>query len=334
MMKLRPSSVQPLALAVRCKCLGRLSTLAVTVVLGSLAASVHAAPTFDVEIPDRLFGHLKQNLVPGCGAVACGPTATVNSFVFLQNQYPEIYGNKLIPDTNKNGKVDESEMIEAASALTTLMGCCLPDGTDVKNFLPGKMKYIEGDSTANPPLAGKAPGVTVYQSRTDPIWQFLVDELKAGEDVELSIGLYDAAGKRIGGHAVTLTRFKWTDTNMDNVIGLREGAQIFFIDPSDGVNKSAGIFNVGSTIETDFLSGEQFLNQTVASGRIELAVSESPIPEPDVILLLLTGLLGLLANRQRPELRAHRKSGARNKGDARGIQLESQPENTASLRNA
>jgi hypothetical protein len=119
------------------------------------------------------------------------------------------------------------------------------------------------------------------------------------EDVELSIGLYNADGRRIGGHAVTLTRFTWTDKNMDDLMNLNEGAQIYFIDPADGKNKSAGIFNLGNRIETDFLSGEQFLNQVVASGRIELAVSESPVPEPDTILLLGVGLLGFLGYKRR-----------------------------------
>ena len=273
--------------------------LAVVMMLFLLVAPAHAVTIYDVRLDDSLFGHLTQGLVPGCGAVACAPTATVNSFVFLQNKYPRIYDNKLIPDADRNGTFDQADMIAAASALTELMGCCLPGGTQIDKFLPGKMKYIEGDPKANPPLAGKAPGLTVYKSRSDPNWPFLFRELKAMEDVELSIALFKADGRRIGGHAVTLTGFTWTDSNMNDVIDGREIAEIHFIDPTDGMNTSARIFNVGDLLETDFLSGMQFLGQDVTHGRIELAVSESPIPEPTTLLLLASGLAGLAWWRRR-----------------------------------
>ena len=38
-----------------------------------------------------VYGDLKQSDVPECPARACGPVAAVNSFVYLQTKYPDIY---------------------------------------------------------------------------------------------------------------------------------------------------------------------------------------------------------------------------------------------------
>src|SRR6266567_825295 len=41
--------------------------------------------------PVAPYGDLKQGDIADCGAIGCGPAAAVNSFVFLQNAYPQLY---------------------------------------------------------------------------------------------------------------------------------------------------------------------------------------------------------------------------------------------------
>jgi hypothetical protein len=70
---------------------------------------------------DKLFGHLNQHDTI-CGAMGCGPTAALNSLVFLQNKYPTTYGTDLVPavttDLNGDGDVNEYDAwISAANDL-------------------------------------------------------------------------------------------------------------------------------------------------------------------------------------------------------------------------
>src|SRR5262245_35686701 len=89
----------PMDLFTRSKRMAPFTTLALIAVV-LLAGPALAAPiSYDVDLnSDNQFGTLKQTDVTGCennptGTLACGPTAAVNSFVFLENVYPTIYGN-------------------------------------------------------------------------------------------------------------------------------------------------------------------------------------------------------------------------------------------------
>src|SRR5688572_14959976 len=80
------------------------------------------------------FGHLRQADLDGCGNLAnegCGPSAAVNSFLFLQKTYPDVYGGKLIPgagaDQDNDGDIDEYDgLIAAAEDLADnyMATCC------------------------------------------------------------------------------------------------------------------------------------------------------------------------------------------------------------------
>jgi hypothetical protein len=227
---------------------------------------------------------LKQGDVPACGngMFACGPTAAVNSFAFLQNKYPSIYDHKLIPDTNMNGMTEYAEMVAAAVALTspTYMNCAVCNGgTLINDFISGKTKWIND----------KAPGTTVFKDQEKSNWPFLFSELDHMEDVELLFGFYDAAGTRIGGHYVTLTKFQWTDQNMDGIINPTETAQIGFVDPADGTIKMQSLAagtHAQYVLTTNYAVGGTIGGTPIATTGINWAISESPIPEPATILLL------------------------------------------------
>ena len=268
-----------------------------------LPAPAPAAAVFNVDLGAANFGNLKQTDVTNCGAgglFACGPTAAVNSLFFLQKQYPGIYDSKLLLDSNRNG-FDYQDLIDTANALSdpAFMDCAVCNGgTFLSKFISGKMKWIES----------KLPGRTVYQDRLNPLWQFVFDELGHKEDVELLFGFYDAAGTRIGGHYVTLTSFMWTDTNMDGIVDVGEGAALGFIDAATGMLTPSSLFQgaLGSVLRTDYGVG-QFIDipgrgrVAIAQTRIDSAISESPIPEPDTVALLALGLACLVARHWRRE---------------------------------
>ena len=255
-----------------------------------LSLPARAATEYSVSWDPGLFGNLDQDDTTACGDFACGPTAAVNSFVFLQNQAPGLYGNRLVPDGNGNG-FDYPDLVAAADALSSadFMGCTICDGgTDITKFISGKKAWVNK----------LAPGSTIFGSRRNPSWEWIYKEIKNGEDVELLFGFYDTEGERVGGHYVTLTGFDWTDTDGDSVVDADEGATIGFIDPQTGAFDETGIFQTlaGGPIGSSFGTGGD-----VTRSAIDWAVKESPVPEPQAWALLLAGfgVTGLLLVRRR-----------------------------------
>ena len=230
-----------------------------------------------------LYGYLDQHSIPGWGNAGCGPTAAVNSFVYLENKYPGIYDRSLIPDTNQNGVRDLAELVGVAQTLggPGYMNTIANNTTWDDDFIWGKMTYIEQ----------KVPGMTVYQAQDYwnwtqhtkpawvqsawPQWEFLYNELVDCEDVEILIDWSD------GGHYVTLSSFHWNDADNDLIIDNAENAWIDFVDPWTGAYGTASIWqsSYGGCIETNYATGSW----------ISMGVSESPIPEPATMTLLALG---------------------------------------------
>jgi hypothetical protein len=280
----------------RCFKLVRWSLIWLSVVVAP--ASATTLYHHDLDPDHTLFGNLKQTDVPDCGngLFACGPTAAVNSFSFLQNKFPNIYDNKLIPDLDADGDFDYDDMKLTAVALGGMdyMMCAVCDGgTLLDKFEKGKRDWINEH----------APGTTIFKRLDDPTWNFLYQEVWDMEDVELLFGFYNDAGARIGGHYVTLTKFWWEDTNMDDRINPTETAMIGFVDPADGTLKtqSLGQFNNATTLFTNYGVGlvvPGVANGTIAITRIDSAISESPIPEPAAFALAAI-CIGCVALRRR-----------------------------------
>lgn len=269
-----------------------------------------SATTYDIEKEIALYGDLDQNLVPGWGNVACAPTAAVNSFVYLQNKYPEIYDNLLVPqqgvDLDGDGDVDQTDdMIAVVQKLggQGYMNTQPAIGTYTDDFFYGKHRYLEEvapgrtryeamsvTSWVNPP--NRVPAVPDPEepdwvaSNTAPTWEFLYNELADCEDVEIGVR-YDSGG----GHCLTLTSFHWDDANDNGIIEQAENAWIDYMDPWGGVFGTSNIWSgsalVGGTvynvIESDYGSGSW----------IAFAASESPVPEPVTAFFFGTGLAGV-----------------------------------------
>lgn len=86
----------------------------------SLPSPGFAVSVFNKQLPNNLFGNLNQNDVPACkddkgNSFSCGAVAAVNSFAFLERQYPQYYDHSLIPDANSNGTFYEKEDLVAAA---------------------------------------------------------------------------------------------------------------------------------------------------------------------------------------------------------------------------
>jgi len=160
------------------------------------------------DINSGLFGDLDQDDVPNCGGVACGPTAAVNSFAFLQNAYPAIYGNTLIPQ--QMNFTQYQNQVATATTLTEamFMDTCACQGTFIEMFITGKYNWIEQqkkgntiykaqmnfewrdestDFTKNPPNRDPGPKPAWVQENTVPSVDFIFDEINHREDVEIFV---------------------------------------------------------------------------------------------------------------------------------------------------
>jgi len=269
-----------------------------------VSGSALAATVYDIQLDHLKFGNLDQDDTAACGGagqLACGPTAAVNSFVWLQNQYPGIYGDNLILDATQDedgdNDIDEyDDWIATANALgdPAYMDCAVCNGgTGIFDFIDGKMDWIEDH----------VPGVTTYADENWhdggvwPTWQFLYDNLVSGEDVEILVGFYDDQVMRVGGHYLTITSFHWEDDDMDDIIDATETAWIDFIDPQDGTHKMADIQQNGSG---DAIYVDYGIGGAVDATWLEATVKESPIPEPATLLLVGGGLVMLGLRRNRP----------------------------------
>ncbi|CAO5032220.1 hypothetical protein MiTs_01161 [Microcystis aeruginosa NIES-2521] len=261
-----------------------------------LGSKVLASTTYNVSLDINKYGYLNQNHVPGIGIVACVPVATVNSFIFLQNMYPGIYGNKLTGNTYESWKQTALDLAGYNYMRTNLAN----GGTSAHDFVWGKINYFNDKAPGTTSIHGQVIGASWTPERPKPsfiesvfpTWNFLFNELSRGQDIEIGFQ-YDSGS----GHALTLSSFNWIDANMDGVIQQGENATIDFIDPLDpGTGPAQRTFGqiFNDPIDNRLRFTYDQIGAGNVSGWINMAVAESPIPEPSTILgLLVIGGLGL-----------------------------------------
>jgi hypothetical protein len=149
---------------------------------------------------------------------------------------------------------------------------------------------------------------------TVPTLAFMLQELRAGEDVEMAMGLYTQGANnvytRTGGHVVTLTGVSYNDTNnAPNSIG--------FIDPLgtntnlngaltiNGDNLTSVTTQYGSLL--DISNYFASVNNPLWNPRtdantfalIDGLVAESPVPEPATLVLFFAGMVCVGAARRK-----------------------------------
>jgi hypothetical protein len=267
-----------------------------TTMLTAGTSSLHATTITATQDPAK-FGGLDQGKT-NCADLGCGPAAAVNSFVYLQTMFPDTYKTPLV-GTTSGTKPTAAEQVDAANALAPKMGCCATKGTLIEDFILGKMEYIESKNkgvttyTAQDGLAwrpapsgGSHPGTAkpdFVQDKTNPTLAFIAAELKAGEDVEIFISVFQSQPmKSLGDHALTLTGISFDDTT--------NTGSVSFVDPLGGTKGSANITGLEQGfIKLDYKApgvGGDF-------AVVFAAVAESPIPEPETLAMMLIGCLGL-----------------------------------------
>lgn len=260
------------------------------VMMFQLESGASAEP-ITIDLAPALFGHLDQHRTD-CPKLSCGPTAAVNSFVFLQSMFPGVYIHKLVRDNNQ-GEID------AANDLVKRMKTCddnVCKGTTWENFYLGKRAYIENyaphtsDYSAEsafewlPADAGKKIKPPDVKDKTNPTPEYLLAELMKHRDIELLIkteGATDASSRL--GHYVTLTGITWDYATMMG--------SMRYVDPSDGTENARDLM-----ITDGFLSFNSFSDGSIRE--IKTAVSEG-VPEPGTLPTIAAGLGLLLALRVR-----------------------------------
>jgi len=291
-MTLWKGRVSPLARSIRCAPL-----LAAFVSFSAPLLAQSNSHHYSIRKPVEKYGTLKQGDVPGFGAVACGPVSVINSFVYLQNQYPHVYDSKLILK-NPQGATEYDDWAYSAWVLGTQYMYTNSCGTLDPNFAWGKQRYISTYAPRTTILHGQATEVDwstavgqnpkrrpAWMNEMVPTWGFLYEELRRCQDVE--IGLIFGGG---GGHWLTLTGFDWMDDG-DGIIQQMENATIWFIDPDDGMESSSSIWQdpmQGFRLTTNYGGGGGLPSW------INIVAAESPVPEPTVVAFAFAGGIGFV----------------------------------------
>ena len=151
-----------------------------------------ASTTYDVQLDQTKFGHIDQANVPAAagdnGSNSCVPTATMNSFQFLNTAYPQVYGTNGTKPTLMGTSATWTDA--AINLAQGFMNTDPATGTSDASWIQGKVEYLES----------LAPGKTVYEGmdsvdqggqnwvqNANPTASFLYQQLKAGEDIEIGI---------------------------------------------------------------------------------------------------------------------------------------------------
>jgi autotransporter-associated beta strand protein len=244
----------------------------------------------------NLYGHLYQGDVPEIGSMACCPTAAINSFTYLQNQFPSVYGSRLAstPPT-----IADVQTIAGPNYMSTEPAV----GTSDPLVIWGRYLYIEsrlplqthyscqvstldgqplhGDQientwTVNRPLPAyldNAPGSVAV-----PTWQFIYQNLKKGADLGVSITFLENGSPTNIGHCLTLRRFSFDDKNNNGLIDRGEGS-ISFVDPAGTTEVTC---NVSQNSNPTYLSGYPYLLFDIYNkpALIDSLIAQYPAPQP------------------------------------------------------
>ena len=260
--------------------------LAITAVI---ATSMHGAwaVTYTVdETTTAAFGTVNQaNVPPGFGENSCVPTATINSFTWLQNAYPLIYGLDGGGAPALQGGQGSWQAAAALLAGPQYMNTDLNNGTTLANWISGKVSYLNAFAPGKTIFAGmetlSGVGRPVWDQNANPTVNFLLQELQAGEDVEL--GIYPTSDI---GHALTLTGLIWNDADNNGAFNAGDILTLNTIDPVNPLVNTPLTLNPGNPMT---IFGLNYNNYT-----LKVALAESPVPEPGTLALTSSGLAALL----------------------------------------
>jgi hypothetical protein len=164
------------------------------------------------------------------------------------------------------------------------MNTDINNGTTEGNWVNGKMNYINTYAPGTTIFAGMDSDNTVNRPAWDlnasPTVNFLLQELRAGEDVELGIDPSSGIG-----HVLTLTGLTWNDADNNGAFNAGDTLTLNIIDPANPLVNTPLTLNPGNTMT---ISGGPYNNYLLTG-----ALAES-VPEPASLgLMILGGLLGI-----------------------------------------
>ncbi len=262
----------------------------------------------------------------------CFPMAIANSLQYLKNRY-----QLNIPHAHRPGlRGDTVSIVGWLDSLANRFAPRRDSGRGVwfQPMLRGKFAYLErsglqnalvhkhqgrgyGDSTqgqALPPGNFTSSGITSYDSGAVVSWQWICDEIRRGEDVEIVFS-YDSAGHPRGGHAVRVFECGQTlgipwigylhDREQSNDTAGLEKVRVYVLD-TDG----DGIPNLGSNSrEIRFALSESIKEATGMQPKrsvpLKLWIEPLPVvegarlhyrlPEPQPIRIAIVDLMGRTA---------------------------------------
>lgn len=271
--------------------------LAITAIIATSIYGAWADTIWTVdETTIAQFGTVDQQFVPpGNGAMSCVPTATMNSFVWLQNAYPSIYGLDAFGLPALQGGTGSWQAAGGLLAGANYMNTSANNGTTLPNWIFGKVSYLSTYAPGKTIFAGMDSLVAAanrpwWDTNANPTVNFLYQELLAGEDVELGIYPLDMVG-----HALTLTGLTWDDSNSNGAFDGPDTLMLNTVDPANPLGNTPLILTPGNPMT---ISGGPYDGYS-----LEVALAESPVPEPATASLLLLGAGVLLGG-----LRLRRKS--------------------------
>jgi hypothetical protein len=265
--------------------------LGLAVLVSALARDARAIGYNVDETTVAAFGNLNQaNVGPNGtnGNNFCAPTATMNSFTWLANAYPAIYGNMLMGG--------QATWLAAGMLLAgpAYMNTDKNNGTTEGNWVGGKVGYINNFAPNTTTFAGMdsvaTPGRPAWDQNANPTANFLLQQLQGGEDVEL--GISPTVGNNAG-HVLTLTGISWNDANNNGIFDAGDTLTLNTIDPANpGVNTPLTL--------TPGANGMKITGGAYGTYVMDAALAESPVPEPATLSLALMGgaAIGFLRNRR------------------------------------
>ena len=189
---------------------------------------------------------LKDQPAPGpaLASEACAPTTVVNAMVYLQNQYPEIYGTHLAGTNQTNYWAQTAVLLAGPNYMKTDTNV----GTvPVVNLTLGLRSFLSDRGFASTRVSGMLPQGTngglvnelIGPLPSDyveglPTFDYFATALRGGSPVTLQI-LYE--GQSLC-HNVLLTRVDWTGSGAGATVTME------FIDPLDPAHYDTNGFPV------------------------------------------------------------------------------------------
>lgn len=205
--------------------------LSLALLQGSATADNSVHKSYVVNLDASRFGYLLQDDLQ-YGPEECGPSSAVNELVYLQNTYPEIYGDKIVGSTYDDWKASATTLGGFTYMDVGFLGTGETKFTEsliklLKETVPDATYHITGQVLDDKSSWTEANRPEFIENR-NPSPAFLYTSLMQNKAVGIAIS---------AGHFLTVTGINWNDLNGNNVIDKSENATLSLIDPLDPENR-------------------------------------------------------------------------------------------------